>query len=46
MNKMLGFGLRNVPSTFQRFVNVVFQGLTFVIPYLDDVLIGAERGFC
>lgn len=38
---VMSFGLRNAPSTFQRFVNEVFQGLTFVFPYLDDVLIAS-----
>lgn len=39
---VMSFGLRNAPSTFQRFVNNVLQGLTFVFPYLDDVLIASS----
>ncbi|PAA92161.1 hypothetical protein BOX15_Mlig008949g9 [Macrostomum lignano] len=33
------FGLRNAAQTFQRFIDSVFHGLSFVISYIDDVLI-------
>ncbi|GFQ65551.1 transposon Ty3-I Gag-Pol polyprotein [Trichonephila clavata] len=36
---VMSFGLRNVPSTFQRFIPEVLRGMDFVFPYLDDVLI-------
>lgn len=39
---VMSFGLRNAPSTFQRFINEVFQGLDFLFPYLDDILIASE----
>ncbi|GFT51229.1 hypothetical protein TNCV_5036611 [Trichonephila clavipes] len=35
----MSFGLRNAPSTFQRFITEVLYGLDFVFPYLDDVLV-------
>ena len=38
---VMSFGLRNAPSTFQRFINEVLRGLNFVFPYLDDVLIAS-----
>ena len=38
---MMPFGLCNVPSTFQRLMNVTFQELldTCVMVYLDDILV-------
>lgn len=39
---VMSFGLRNAPSTFQRFINEVFFGLDFTFPYLDDILIASE----
>ena len=33
------FGLCGAPSTFQRLMDVVTQGLPFVTTYIDDVLI-------
>ncbi|GFV22585.1 hypothetical protein TNCV_2077771 [Trichonephila clavipes] len=36
------FGLRNAPSTFQRFITEVLYGLDFVFPYLDDVLVASS----
>lgn len=39
---VMSFGLRNAPSTFQRFVHGVFQGLDFLFPFLDDVLIASS----
>ncbi|GFT77218.1 retrovirus-related Pol polyprotein from transposon 297 [Trichonephila clavipes] len=38
----MSFGLRNAPSTFQRFINEVLFGLEFVFPYLDDILVASE----
>ncbi|GFW91941.1 hypothetical protein TNCV_2152231 [Trichonephila clavipes] len=35
----MSFGLRNAPSTFQRFITEVLYGLDFVFPYLDCVLV-------
>ncbi|GFQ81649.1 retrovirus-related Pol polyprotein from transposon opus [Trichonephila clavata] len=39
---VMSFGLRNAPSTFQRFIKEVLRGLDFVFPYLDDVLIASS----
>lgn len=33
------FGLRNAAQTFQRFMDEVLKGLSFVYGYLDDILI-------
>ncbi|GBN27325.1 Retrovirus-related Pol polyprotein from transposon 297 [Araneus ventricosus] len=38
----MSFGLRNAPSTFQRFINEVFFGLDFVFAYLDDILVASS----
>ncbi|GFT77329.1 transposon Tf2-9 polyprotein [Trichonephila clavipes] len=38
----MSFGLRNAPSTFQRFITEVLHGLDFVFPYLDDVLVASS----
>ncbi|GFY09348.1 hypothetical protein TNCV_1941581 [Trichonephila clavipes] len=40
---VMSFGLRNAPSTFQRFINEVLFGLDFVFPYLDDILVASEN---
>ncbi|GFS50803.1 retrovirus-related Pol polyprotein from transposon 297 [Trichonephila clavipes] len=39
----MSFGLRNAPSTFQRFINEVLFGLEFVFPNLDDILVASEN---
>lgn len=39
---VMSFGLRNAPSTFQRFITEVLYGLDFVFPYLDDLLIASS----
>lgn len=39
---VMSFGLRNAPSTFQRFISEVLQGLNFVFPYIDDILIASS----
>ena len=33
------FGLTGAPSTFQRLMNQIFCGLTYVTTYIDDILI-------
>ncbi|GFV82691.1 retrovirus-related Pol polyprotein from transposon opus [Trichonephila clavipes] len=38
----MSFGLRNAPSTFQRFITEVLYGLDFVFSYLDDVLVASS----
>ncbi|GFY29719.1 hypothetical protein TNCV_1812971 [Trichonephila clavipes] len=38
----MSFGLRNAPSTFQRFITELLYGLDFVFPYLDDVLVASS----
>ncbi|GFU97786.1 retrovirus-related Pol polyprotein from transposon opus [Trichonephila clavipes] len=38
----MSFGLRNAPSTFQRFITEVLYGLDFVFPYFDDVLVASS----
>ncbi|GBM12503.1 hypothetical protein AVEN_188683-1 [Araneus ventricosus] len=38
----MSFGLRDAPSTFQRFINEVFFGLDFVFAYLDDILVASS----
>lgn len=36
------FGLRNAAQTFQRFIDEVTQGLNFVFPYIDDILVASS----
>ncbi|GFT97081.1 hypothetical protein TNCV_177071 [Trichonephila clavipes] len=38
----MSFGLRNAPSTFQRFITEVLYGLDFVFPYLYDVRVASS----
>lgn len=38
----MSFGLRNAGQTFQRFIDEVTQGLDFVFPYIDDILIASS----
>ena len=38
------FGLTNAPATFQRLMDKLFNGWSFVFIYLDDILI-ASRNF-
>ncbi|GBM75207.1 Transposon Tf2-6 polyprotein [Araneus ventricosus] len=38
----MSFGLRNAPSTFQRFINEMFLGLDFFPAYLDDILFASS----
>lgn len=37
------FGLRNAAQTFQRFTDTEFNGLHFVLNYIDDALIASEN---
>ena len=37
------FGLTNAPSTFQRMMDKLFRGLTFVSTYIDDVLVHSRN---
>lgn len=38
--KVLPFGLRNAPSSFQRMVNILLHGLSdFAVVYIDDLVI-------
>ncbi|CAB0007775.1 unnamed protein product [Nesidiocoris tenuis] len=39
---VMAFGLRNAPSSFQRFINEVFRGLNFVFPFIDDCLVASS----
>ena len=39
---VINFGLRNAPSTFQRFIHQVLQGLPSIFPYLNDILIASS----
>ncbi|GFW25481.1 hypothetical protein TNCV_3722091 [Trichonephila clavipes] len=41
--KIISFGLRNAPSTFQRFINEILFGLEFVFPYLHNILVASEN---
>lgn len=36
------FGLKNAAQTFQRLMDVVLRGLSFVFVYLDDILIASS----
>lgn len=36
------FGLKNAPSTFQRFMNNIFRGIDFVFVYIDDILVASK----
>ncbi|GAA49140.1 transposon Ty3-G gap-Pol polyprotein [Clonorchis sinensis] len=36
------FGLRNAAQTFQRFIDQVLSGLSFVFAYLDDILVASS----
>ncbi|GFY00084.1 retrovirus-related Pol polyprotein from transposon opus [Trichonephila clavipes] len=38
----MSFGLRNAPSTFQRFITKILYVLDFVFPYLDYVLVASS----
>lgn len=37
------FGLKNAAQTFQRFMNMVVNGLSFVYVYIDDILIASRN---
>ena len=39
----LPFGLRNAPSTFQRFIDIVLRDLDFVFAYQDDILVASKN---
>ena len=38
-DKVMPFGMKNSPATFQRLVNKVISGLDGVIAYIDDIII-------
>lgn len=38
----MAFGLCNAAQTFQRFVDEVTRGLSFVFPYIDDILVASK----
>lgn len=40
--KVMAFGMRNAPSTFQRLMNSVLYGLDFCRVYLDDVVVYSD----
>lgn len=37
------FGLRNAPQSFQRFMDMTLQGLSFVFCYIDDILVASKN---
>jgi len=41
--KVMPFGLRNAPSVFQRLMQKVVEGLSFVHVYLDDIVIASSN---
>lgn len=40
--KVMSFGLRNAPATFQRLMNQVISGLEGCAVYLDDVVVYSD----
>lgn len=40
--RVMAFGMRNAPATFQRLVNVVLSGLPYCEAYLDDLVVCSE----
>ena len=36
---VLQFGMKNAPATFQRLMNGVTDGMSFVVTYIDDVVV-------
>lgn len=39
----MAFGMCNAAQTFQRHIHEVLQGLEFVFPYIDDILIASDN---
>lgn len=37
--KVMPFGLTNAPGTFQRVMDSIFSGLSFVVVYINDILV-------
>merc|ERR1712002_380874 len=40
--KVMPFGMRNAPATFQRLINTVTSGLTGCEAYLDDIIVYSD----
>ncbi|XP_041461225.1 uncharacterized protein LOC121412478 [Lytechinus variegatus] len=40
--RVMPFGMRNAPATFQRLMNCVIAGLDNVVVYLDDILVVSD----
>lgn len=40
--RVLPFGLKNAPATFQRLINPITAGLAYVVTYIDDVVLSSS----
>src|SRR5690606_27856869 len=40
--RVMPFGLRNAPATFQQFINQLFADFDFCCAYLDDIAVFSE----
>jgi hypothetical protein len=41
--KVMPFGMRNAPATFQRMINNVITGLYCCAAYIDDLIVCSDR---